>query len=115
MGQTILNEDGSVRMTLPDPVPSRGDLEGWTVRHVCSGTHGPACPHGKTNGTYSVATRTDVESSNGLLKLIGDLSDMYRYRPRPSKITSDTFRWTWEREYPDGHRGSDMIIASKIH
>lgn len=101
MTDTIFNPDGSVYMTFSPSVPSRADLEGWTVRYVCSGTHGPACPHGKVTGTYSVATRTDVESFNGLLKLIGDLSDMYRYRPRPSKITSDTFRWTWEREYPD--------------
>jgi hypothetical protein len=114
MTDTIFNEDGSVYMTFGPSVPSRGDLEGWTVRQVCSGTHGPTCPHGKTNGTYSLV-RTDVESFNGLLKIIGELSDMYEYRPQPSKITDGTYRWTFEREYPGGHRGSDMIIASKIH
>lgn len=113
MGQTILNEDGGVYMTLPDPVPSTGDLEGWTVRRVCSGTHGPACPHGKTNGTYSLV-RTDVESFNSLLKIVADMDLSYGYKVRSSKIVGRTYRWTWEREYPGGHRVSDMIIASKI-
>ena len=115
MGQTILNPDGSVYMRLQDPVPSTGDLEGWTGRHVCSGTHGPNCPHPRWMTGTAALTRVDVESFNGLLKIVGELSDMYGYRPRSSKITTDTYRWTFEREYPDGHRGSDMIIASKIH
>lgn len=114
MSETILNPDGTVYMTFGPSVPSRGDLEGWMVRQVCSGTHGPTCPHGKITGTYAITT-SDVESFNSLLKIVGELSAIYGYRPRSSKITDDTYRWTWEREYPDGHRGSDMIIASKIH
>ena len=106
------NRDGSVAMWCPPAVPSPGDLEGWTVRHVCSGTHGPACPYGEV-GTYSLI-RTDVESFNRLLKIVSDLSAEYGYRPRSSRITDHTFRWTWEREFPGGHRESDMIIASKI-
>jgi len=114
MSDTVLDRDGSVYMAFGPSVPGTGDLEGWTVHQVCSGTHGPACPHGKINGTYSLV-RTDVESFNGLLKIIGEFSDMYGYRPRSSRIGADAYRWTFEREYPDGHRGSDMIIASRIH
>src|SRR5690606_18280395 len=73
------NRDGSVAMWCPPAVPSPGDLEGWTVRHVCSGTHGPACPYGEF-GTYSLI-RTDVESFNRLLKIVSDLSAEYGYRP----------------------------------
>ena len=116
MTSTIFNEDGSVCMWFPPPVPSAGDLEGWTVRHVCSGSHGPACPHSaRANGTFAVS-RTDVESFNGVLRVVGSLAESYGYRPRSSRIGNGVaFRWTFEREYPDGHRGSDMIIVSKIH
>lgn len=110
---TIHNTDGSVYMTFPPAIESRGDLQGWTVRHVCSGTHAPICPHGKVNGTYAVS-RTDVESFNGLNKIISELADLYGYRPLSSRIGATSYRWTFEREYPGGHRGSDMIIASLI-
>lgn len=112
MSDTIRNEDGSVYMTFGPSTPSPADLEGWLVRHVCSGSHGPACGHGMT-GTWSVA-RSDVDSHNNLLRLLVAMSDVYGYRPASSRIVDGTFRWTWERDYRDGHRGSDMIIASKI-
>ncbi len=113
MSEKILNRDGSVYMTLPAPVPSAGDLEGWVVRHVTSGTHGPACPHSSLVGTFSLAS-TDVGSHNELLAIIGSLAALYGYPVRSSRITGRTYRWTWERQEPNGHRASDMIIASKI-
>jgi len=112
MSETIFNPDGSVYMTFGPMEPSPGDLEGWKVRHLCSGSHGQACQHSH-KGTYTVA-REDVESFNGVLRLIGQMAEMYGYRPRSSKV-GHAFRWTFEREYADGHRGSDMIIASEIH
>lgn len=114
MSETIYNPDGTVYMTLPDPVPSTGDLEGWVIRHVCSGTHGPNCPHPRwMTGTASLV-RVDVESFNSLLRIVADLDSIYGTHATSHKIVGRTYRWTWEREYPDGHRGSDMIIASKI-
>lgn len=114
MSTTIYDVDGIVYMTLPDPVPSTGDLQGWIVRHVSSGSHGPACQHSGMGGTYSLS-RTDVESFNALLGIVADFADMYGYRPRSSRIGVESFRWTFERDYGDGHRGSDMIIASRVH
>lgn len=114
MSETIFNPDGTVYMTLPDPVPSAGDLEGWTVRHVMSGTHGPECPHtARSLGTHALV-RTDVESFNDLLRDLTEFEREYGYRPRSSRITDSTYRWTFERYTRDGHRLSDMIIASKI-
>ncbi len=114
MSDTIRNQDGSVYMTFGPSVPSSSDLEGWLVRHLCSGSHHPGCSHGpESTGTWTV-DRSDVESFNGVLKIVGAMSNAYGYTPRSSKILDGTFRWTFEREYADGHRGSDMIIASKI-
>lgn len=113
MSETIYNQDGSVYMTFAPAKPSTGDLEGWVVRHVTSGTHKINCCHPGARGTWSV-TSVDVESFNGLLKIIADISEVYGHRPFSSKIVGRTFRWTWERDYGDGHTGSDMIIASKI-
>ena len=87
--------------------------DGWVVRHVSSGTHKPSCPHLYVQGTYAL-THTDVESFNGVLKIIGEFADLYGYRPRSTSIGTGSFRWTFEREYADGHRGADMILVSKI-
>lgn len=122
--ETIFNPDGSVYMTFPPAVPSTGDLEGWTVRQVCNvhRTPGGAEFRGQFGwvvtewkpGTVSLVT-SDCESFNGVLRIVGELSAAYGYRPPSCKITADTFRWTWERWTPDGTHMSDMIIASKIH
>lgn len=123
MSETILNADGSVYMTLPDPRPSTGDLEGWTVRQVCSVHRTPETAHFQDQfgwvvdtwapGTVSLVT-SDCESFNSLLKIVGELSVAYGYRPRSSKIGDHTFRWTWERWTLDGTHMSAMIIASRI-
>lgn len=114
MTSTIFDAEGDVYMTLPDAVPSYGDTEGWMVRHVSSGTHGRDCGHQGMTGTYGL-TSEDVDSYNGVLRLVGEFSGLYGYRPTSSRIGVDSFRWTFERDYGDGHRGSDMIIASRIH
>jgi hypothetical protein len=115
MSDTILNQDGSVYMTFPPAVPSPADLEGWTVRQVSTGTHGPTCPHSaQLKGTFAV-TCVDVESFNGLLKVVGALADEYGYRPVSARVGSDSYRWSFERWAPDGHRITDMLIVSKIH
>lgn len=111
---TIFNTDGSVYMALPTAVPSHGDLEGWTVRHVSSGSHSTACRHPQCFGTFSLV-RTDIESFNTVLKMVGAFADLYGYQPQSSMIKPDTFRWTFEVDCHDGHRGSDMIIVSRIH
>ncbi len=87
--------------------------QGWTVRHVSSGTHTLACHHQGMTGTFALI-RSDVENFNGVLKIIGEFADRYGYRPRSTRIGTGSFRWTFEREYADGHRGADMIIVSKI-
>jgi len=93
----------------------REPATGYIVRHVCSGTHGPTCPHSaRMRGTFAVS-RTDAEDFRGVLKLIGEMSELYGYRPRSVRIGLSSFRWTFTREHPDGHRVSDMIIASRIH
>lgn len=123
MTDTILNPDGSVYMTFGPSVPSKADLEGWCVRSVTSAHSTPERCHfdgtrwvgtGRLPGTVAL-TSTDCLSFNGLLRDLGELETIYGYRPRSSKITTDTYRWTFERVTPDGHRVSDMIIASKIH
>lgn len=89
--------------------------DGWVVRRVTSASHGPACPDSaRLRGTHAV-TGTDVESFKGVLRLVGGLSEGYGYRPRSSRVGQSSFRWTWERELPGGHRVSDMVIVSKIH
>lgn len=122
MSETIFNEDGSVYMTFGPSVPSTGDLEGWVVRMVTTAHDTPvtcrwAGDHwegvGRQFGSVALAD-TDVDSFNGLLKILGELETIYGYRPRSSKILDDTYRWTFER-WEGGHHLSDMIIASKIH
>lgn len=108
---TIFNSDGTVYMTLPTPVPSNGDLEGWMVRQVTSGSHTAGC---RVAGTRA-SVETGPDSFNGLLRLISDTSAWYGYRVTSSRITPGTFRWTWEARLRDGHRVTDMIIASRIH
>lgn len=98
-------------MTFPPAVPSRADLEGWMVRRITTGSHRSFCPR---PGSRS-AVENGPESFNGVLRLVGDLSVEYGYRPRSSRIGGYAFRWTWERFTPDGHRVSDMIVVSRIH
>lgn len=112
MSIETIYDGGAVYMTLPAPVPSSGNLEGWLVRSVTSVSHGPRCS-GRP-GTRSVA-ETDVESFNSLLRLLGALEGHYGYRPRSSRIGVDSYRWTFEEVTVAGHRVSDMIIASRIH
>ena len=112
---TILNPDGSVYMTFPPAVESAGDLEGWMVHQVTSGTHNASCGH---PGLASVGTAAmicqDVMSRKELLGLVGTFAREYGYRPASSGFGHRTFRWTFERVTEDRHRVSDMIIASKI-
>lgn len=101
----------------------QSDLEGWFVRQVSSAHSTPEVSRwvngrgwvgeGRRLGTVAL-TSVGPESYNGLLKFLGELSSIYGYRPRSSKISERTYRWTWERVTADGHRVSDMIIASKI-
>lgn len=125
MSQEIFDVGGGLYLTLPDPVPSRGDLEGWTVRHVTSAHSTPEtcrwdgrCGRwvgvGRRAGTVAL-TASDVDSFNGVLRFVGELSADYGYRPRSSRIGANAFRWTWERVTQDGHRVSDMVIVSRIH
>lgn len=121
--ETIFNPDGSVYMTFGPSVPSKADLEGWQVRQVCSVHRTPKSAEFQDQfgwvvtewmpGTVSLVT-SDCESFNSLLKIVGEMSVAYGYRPPSVKITGHTFRWTWERWTPDGTHMSDMIIASKI-
>lgn len=107
---------------LPPPAPSVSDLEGWSVRMVTSAHRTPETavlvngywrPVAWKPGTISVAT-SDVESFNGLLRLVDELSREYGYRAEFCQVTDTTFRWTWERWNQDGTHVSDMIIASRI-
>lgn len=107
---------------LPPPTPSVSDLEGWSVRMVTSAHRTPETavlvngywrPVGWKPGTISVAT-SDVESFNGLLRLVDELSREYGYRAEPHRVADTTVRWTWERWNQDGTHVSDMIIASRI-
>lgn len=116
MSETILN------MTMGPSVPSTADLEGWQVRQVCSVHRTPAgaefhpgrgwVPTSWKPGTISLVS-SDCESFNNLLKIVGELSIAYGYRPRSTQV-GNAFRWTWERWTPDGTHMSDMIIASRI-
>lgn len=95
-------------MTFPPAIPSAGDLEGWCVRSVTNWTGAD-----RSLGTCSLV-RTDVDSLNGLLRDLGELSEIYGYRPQSSKIADGTFRWTFEQRLSDGRRVTDMIIANRI-
>lgn len=108
MSDTIRNQDGSVYMTFGPSVPSSADLEGWYVRQVLTADR---IPKGRGTG---VASDDDVRSLNSLLRLLGDLEAQYGYRPLSSKIAEGTFRWTFERRTPRGHRLTSMVIASRI-
>lgn len=114
MSERILDQNGDVYMELLPPVPSRGDSEGWFVRHVSSGSHSTACGCSESVGTAAL-DRSDVRSFNGLLDDLSEFEGFYGYRPRSSKILDGTFRWTFERVTDGGHRVSDMLIASKIN
>lgn len=122
--QEIRNPDGSLYMRFPPAVPSSADLEGWSVRMVstvhtaparCQWIEGRWEPVGRVRDGASL-TIVDVESFNGLLRLLQETSKAYGYRPSASWFGADSgyFRWTWER-WENGYHLSDMIIASKIH
>ena len=90
----------SVRFAHP-AVPSTGDLEGWYVRVVSTG--------------YGHNVTSDCVSHNELLRMVGNASADYGYRPQSSRVADRTYRWTWEeRDDSTGMRWTEMIIASKI-
>ena len=111
--QEIRNPDGSLYMRFPPAVPSRADLEGWSIHRVSSTVRLPGT--GARRGSTAME-RSDVESFNGLLRLLREISRAYGYQPSASwfGVTGSHFRWTWEYLGDDGYHMSDMIIASRI-
>lgn len=112
--QEIRNPDGSLYMRFPPAVPSSADLEGWSIHRMSSTVRLPGV--GARTGSVAVE-RSDVESFNGLLRLVREISRAYGYQPSASWFGTGQshFRWTWEHRYDNGHHVSEMIIASKIH
>jgi hypothetical protein len=98
-------------------------MDGFIVRTVSSGTHGPNCPHRHIRGTFAL-TRSDAEDFRGLVRYRGGFVRSYGYLPRSAafgttvlpdgQVVATHYRWTWEGVTPDGHRFSDMIIASRV-
>lgn len=107
-------------------VPAESADDGWNVRQVASVhrtargvklVQGPNGPVWKVTawgpGTTSLAS-SEMESTEGLNKLIDDLGVEYGYRADCHEVTDSTYRWTWEGWNSEGTHVSDMIIASRI-
>lgn len=95
----------------------RNVVDGWFIRRVTSATHGPACRRGPhpIRGTTSVVT-TDCLSDNDMIKLVNSLAAWHGQpqHVRPSTVGTQGYRWSWEWFAPDGHRITEMVIATPV-
>lgn len=87
-------------------------VDGYLVRRVTSGSHGPACQVHRT----VASTVSDVVDVNGLLKMVNTTAAWYGQQDqvKPTEVGGVAYRWSWEWFTPDGHRITEMIVATPI-
>lgn len=90
----------------------RNTVDGWMVRHVSAGSHGPACP---VRGTHAVVS-VDCMSDNDMIKTVNSVAAWHGQpdNVRPYRVGDLGYRWCWEWFAPDGHRVTEMIIATPV-
>lgn len=86
------------------------DDQWWHVHHVYSASHHGHCP---TPGTIA-QTSTDVMPASMLADKLVGLGAMHNTGPQGCLIPGGAVRWTMQTLCSDGHRVSDMVIASPI-
>ena len=95
----------------------RNTVDGWMVRRVTSASHTGACRQGphSVRGTHAVVV-TDVMPDNDMIKLVNVVAAWHGQpdRVKPSPVGTLGYRWTWEWFAPDGHRVTEMIIATPV-
>lgn len=86
--------------------------DAYMVRRVTSASHRPSC---RVPGTNAV-TVVDAIPVNDLIKMVNTLAEWHGHPEavRPCPVGETGYRWAWEWFAPDGHRVSEMIIATPI-